>query len=292
MRRDASSRRKCSSLRVTLTPAHVNTVTMLFKLLPGLLILHQLTAILALPNDRGSPYARISVPHVPGADVLSVVGVELHDVSLSPMPGAPTLPSNLSVCKVNVTLSHPGLNDSSLVTLMESNGVGNLTAVTTQRRRFAVKAMVSFGFVPWKQSTVRWVVLLPARILRLSSAARVAHARKTVHAAASNAVGLRLRVVLRMDFARRNQLPHLQNRVHPKSPLLQRSPHLRCHRHHHNRQLRVQNLRAVLLHSRNAVGSMRDRQQAFQRAAIPLVIRMGTPFLCCTSRTSRERRII
>ena len=92
-----------------------SALSKMVKLWTGLLILHQLTAILALSHDRSSPCAKIPVTHLPGADVLSVVGVELHNVSLSPMPGAPTLPSNLSVCEVNVTLSHPGLNGSILV---------------------------------------------------------------------------------------------------------------------------------------------------------------------------------
>ena len=115
MREDALSICKCSSLRVTLFPANIDTLKMIFKLRTGSLILYQLTPILALPTDRGSPCASIPAPHVPGADVLSVVGRELHKVSFSLMPGAPAVPSNLSVCEVNVTLSHPGLNDSILV---------------------------------------------------------------------------------------------------------------------------------------------------------------------------------
>ena len=88
---------------------------MIFKLWTGLLILYKLNPILAFPVDRGAPCAGIQAPRVPGAHVLNVFGAELHNVSFSPMPGAPPVPLDISVCEVNITLTHPGENDTVLV---------------------------------------------------------------------------------------------------------------------------------------------------------------------------------
>ncbi|EFR00766.1 feruloyl esterase B [Nannizzia gypsea CBS 118893] len=61
--------------------------------------------------------ASIQPPQVPGAEVLSVMGVELT-VDVPPFPPSPSkLNTTVDVCSVNVTLTHMGVNDKVVVSV-------------------------------------------------------------------------------------------------------------------------------------------------------------------------------
>lgn len=63
--------------------------------------------------------ANLPTPEVPGAKVLSVTGVEAHNVTNPPLPPFffDTV-TGLNVCNVTVFLTHPGVNDRVLVQLL------------------------------------------------------------------------------------------------------------------------------------------------------------------------------
>ncbi|KAG5209866.1 Carboxylic ester hydrolase [Trichophyton interdigitale] len=61
--------------------------------------------------------ASIQPPQVPGAEVLSVIGVQ-RQVEVAPFPPSPSKPNaTIDICSVNVTLSHMGVNDKVVVSV-------------------------------------------------------------------------------------------------------------------------------------------------------------------------------
>lgn len=78
-----------------------------------------LTTVLLLASVAPAiPCASITAPAVPGATVLSVVGAEMLNITIPPVPMVlPGGASGLNVCNVNVNLTHPGVNDNVLVEL-------------------------------------------------------------------------------------------------------------------------------------------------------------------------------
>lgn len=62
------------------------------------------------------PCSNIAAPHLPGASILSVTTTELHNFSVQAVPPLlNTNVTNLNVCEVVVTLTHPGANDTVTV---------------------------------------------------------------------------------------------------------------------------------------------------------------------------------
>ena len=106
----------CRLSNYNLSTRTIEMLAMKSKLLTGFLILLQFSPTLAFPTPHGrAPCTNIAAPQLPGAQTLSVSGRELGNVSLSPAPGVPPTPSNLSVCEDNITLTHPGEKDKVLV---------------------------------------------------------------------------------------------------------------------------------------------------------------------------------
>lgn len=85
----------------------------------SLLLVIVLSLFLAATNANTGGFqscTAIKAPNVPGAKIISVDGREKRNFTISASP--PLLPkgvSNLSICEVNITLTHPGANDSVLV---------------------------------------------------------------------------------------------------------------------------------------------------------------------------------
>lgn len=72
---------------------------------------------LAILFDPFSPVAcaSLTAPYVPGANVLSVVGVERYNVSVLSVPPTNNNITVSAICEVKVNLTHPGTNDNVLV---------------------------------------------------------------------------------------------------------------------------------------------------------------------------------
>lgn len=69
------------------------------------------------PNVTTPVCGNIPYPKIPGKQILSIKTQELQNYSVGPDDFAALYPgtSNIYVCEVNVTLTHPGLNDTVLV---------------------------------------------------------------------------------------------------------------------------------------------------------------------------------
>ncbi|KAM5468676.1 hypothetical protein MauCBS54593_004671 [Microsporum audouinii] len=71
----------------------------------------------SLQSRTDSRCASIPPPHVPGAEVLSVVGRE-RLIEAAPFPPSPSQHNTtVSICSVDVTLTHKGVNDKVLVSV-------------------------------------------------------------------------------------------------------------------------------------------------------------------------------
>lgn len=69
------------------------------------------------PNNTTPFCGHIPYPSIPGKEILSITTQEFHNHSVGPDEFQPAYPgtSNIYVCEVNVTLTHPGVNDTVLV---------------------------------------------------------------------------------------------------------------------------------------------------------------------------------
>ncbi|EGD92633.1 hypothetical protein TESG_00207 [Trichophyton tonsurans CBS 112818] len=71
----------------------------------------------SLQGRESHDCASIQPPQVPGAEVLSVIGVQ-RQVEVAPFPPSPSKPNaTIDICSVNVTLSHMGVNDKVVVSV-------------------------------------------------------------------------------------------------------------------------------------------------------------------------------
>ncbi|KAJ5871416.1 uncharacterized protein N7529_003769 [Penicillium soppii] len=88
---------------------------MFTSLVEGSLLAHSVISKLSQTH----PCSSIAFPNVPGAKVLSVVGVERHNLSIpvNPWFRSSSPVSNLDICDVNVTLTHASEGDTVLVKL-------------------------------------------------------------------------------------------------------------------------------------------------------------------------------
>ncbi|CAG8974437.1 hypothetical protein HYALB_00004133 [Hymenoscyphus albidus] len=86
------------------------TSAVFFKAILGNLLPHY--------TNKSTPvYGNITYPEIPGKEILSITTREYHNISVGLDPFSPFLgeTSNIYVCEVNVTLTHPGVNDTVLV---------------------------------------------------------------------------------------------------------------------------------------------------------------------------------
>jgi hypothetical protein len=83
----------------------------LARLATALLPLMALVVLASPAAATGTACGAVSAPPVPGAQVLSVSGVERHDYTVPPGPGNPEPIAMPPFCEVVVTLTHPGAND-------------------------------------------------------------------------------------------------------------------------------------------------------------------------------------